>query len=477
MANSTTSSRFTYLALICLIAALGGFLFGFDTAVISGVVGFVKDEFSMSAAMEGWFVSCALLGCIIGVAFAGKLSDSYGRKKVLLLSALLFTASAIGCMLAKGEAVLISFRFIGGLGIGVASMVSPLYISEFSPARLRGRMVTLYQLAITIGILCAYFSNATLLKYSLNDAFSMEGFLHWIVTAHVWRSMLGMGVLPAAIFFICLFFVPESPRWLLMRDQEQKAKKLLGKVNDEITTQQEVDAIKSSFTNEKGSFKDLLSPVYRPALIIGLLLPFLSQVSGINAIIYYGPRILDEAGFTLGGAFGGQVTIGIVNVIFTFVAIFTVDKWGRKPLLNLGVSLAIVALIAIGILFQMDIVSGTWILLLLLLYIASFAFSFGPVCWVIIGEIFPTAVRGRAMALGTLSLWVANFFIGQLTPMMLDGIGPAGTFWIFAVLCSPTLWLVRKLIPETKGRSLEEIEQYWKETSKTRTTSAGKVGL
>lgn len=462
MAGSS-SSRFNYLVLICVVAALGGFLFGFDTAVISGVVGFVKGEFAMSAAMEGWFVSCALLGCIIGVLAAGKLSDSYGRKKVLLLSALLFTISALGCMLVKEEFWLISFRFVGGLGIGVASMVSPLYISEFSPARLRGRMVTLYQLAITIGILCAYFSNASLLKLSTANDFASGGLFHWIISEHVWRGMLGMGLIPAAIFLICLIFIPESPRWLMMMKRESKAKDLLGKVNDEATTLQEVAAIKASFVNEKGNLKELLSPVYRTALIIGLLLPFLSQVSGINAVIYYGPRILDEAGFTLGNAFGGQVTIGIVNVIFTFVAIFTVDKWGRKPLLMLGVSLAIIALIAIGVLFSLNIVEGPWILLLLLVYIASFAFSFGPVCWVIIGEIFPTAIRGRAMALGTLSLWIANFFVGQLTPMMLDGIGPDFTFWLFAILCSPTLWLIWRLIPETKGRSLEEIEQYWKD--------------
>lgn len=469
MDTSTPSSRFNYLALICIIAALGGFLFGFDTAVISGVVGFVKQEFSMSAAMEGWFVSSALLGCIIGVAGAGKLSDSYGRKKVLLLSALLFTVSSTGCMLAKQEFLLISFRLVGGLGIGVASMVSPLYISEFAPARLRGRMVTLYQLAITIGILCAYFSNASLLGYASQKAFPVSGFFYWIVTAHVWRSMLGMGLIPAAVFLICLCFIPESPRWLIMMKQERKAASLLAKVNNDETARQEVAAIKESFANENGGVKELLSPVYRTALVIGILLPFLSQVSGINAIIYYGPRILDQAGFTLGHAFGGQVTIGIVNVIFTFVAIFTVDKWGRKPLLLLGVSLAVIALVAIGILFRMNVVNGPWILLLILLYIASFAFSFGPVCWVIIGEIFPTSVRGRAMALGTLSLWLANFLIGQLTPMMLDGIGPAATFWIFAALCSPTIWLVWKLIPETKGRSLEDIERYWKE--KARTTS------
>jgi SP family arabinose:H+ symporter-like MFS transporter len=465
MTKDASSSRFKYLVLICIIAALGGFLFGFDTAVISGVVGFVKGEFSMSAAMEGWFVSCALLGCVIGVAVAGKLSDSYGRKKVLLLSALLFTISAAGCMVAGQESLLISFRLVGGLGIGVASMVSPLYISEFSPARLRGRMVTLYQLAITIGILCAYFSNANLLKLSVGGLINGDGFFHWIITAHVWRGMLGMGLIPALVFLICLLFIPESPRWLLMMKQESQAKKLLERVNDKATADREAAAIKASFVNEKGNLKELLSPVYRIALIIGLLLPFLSQVSGINAVIYYGPRILDEAGFTLGNAFGGQVTIGIVNVIFTFVAIFTVDKWGRKPLLLLGVFMAIIALITIGVLFKLNVIEGPWILLFILLYIASFAFSFGPVCWVIIGEIFPTSVRGRAMSLATLSLWVANFFVGQLTPMMLDGIGPAGTFWIFALLCSPTLWLTWKLIPETKGRSLEQIEQYWKEKS------------
>ena len=465
MNENSPLSRLRYLVLICAIAALGGFLFGFDTAVISGVVGFVKEEFSMSAVMEGWFVSSALLGCIIGVAIAGKLSDSYGRKKVLLLSALLFTISATGCMLAKGEAILISFRLVGGLGIGVASMVSPLYISEFSPGRLRGRMVTLYQLAITVGILCAYFSNAGLLKISIHGQghdVAENGFLQWILTEHVWRGMLGMGLIPAVIFLTCLFFIPESPRWLIMMRQERKAEELLRKINDKNTTRQEVIAIKASFVNEKGGVGELLSPIYRTALIIGLLLPFLSQVSGINAVIYYGPRILDEAGFTLGHAFGGQVTIGIVNVIFTLVAILTVDKWGRKPLLMLGVSLAVAALITIGILFQLNIVEGPWILLFILLYIASFAFSFGPVCWIIVGEIFPTAIRGRAMSLATLSLWIANFFVGQLTPMMLDGIGPAGTFWIFALFCSPTLWLTWKLIPETKGKSLEEIEQYWK---------------
>lgn len=328
-------------------------------------------------------------------------------------------------------------------------------------------MVTLYQLAITIGILCAYFSNASLLHVSTAAAQThsiQSSFFNWIITQHVWRGMLGVGTIPALIFLICLIFVPESPRWLMLNGKDKQARKLLAKVNEETIVKREVIAIKESFKNEKkGNFKVLLSPTYRAALIIGLLLPFLSQISGINAIIYYGPRILNDAGFTLGHAFGGQVIIGVINVLFTFVAIFTVDKWGRKPLLILGVSISILSLITIGVLFQLNVQEGPWILLLILFYIAGFAFSFGPVVWVIIGEIFPTSIRGRAMSLATLSLWIGTFLVGQLTPMMLDGIGPAGTFWIFAVLCSPTLWLVWKLIPETKGKSLEEIEEYWKE--------------
>lgn len=451
-----------YFFLVCFIAALGGFLFGFDTAVISGVLEFVSKDFHFSLLMEGWFVSSALLGCIIGVAAAGKLSDRYGRKTVMILSASLFFISAIGCMLATSASLLISFRLIGGLGIGVASMVCPLYIAEFSPSSFRGRMVTLYQLAITLGIVAAYFTNAYLVKVSLAETFG--GWLHYTITKDVWRSMIGIGVIPAFIFLIFLFLVPESPRWLLVNGKEDEALKYLQKINTVEAAQQEAHEIKESTKGESGSIKELFSPVYRIALIVGLALPFLSQVSGINAIIYFGPSILDKAGFSLGNALGGQVTIGIINVLFTFVAIFTVDKWGRKPLLILGISGAVISLIVIGFLFYFNIIEGPWILIFILLFIACFAFSFGPVSWIIISEIFPNAVRGRAMSLATLSLWVANFFVGQLTPLMLksESWGPAATFWTFAILCAPALWLTWKLIPETKGKSLEDIEKYWK---------------
>ena len=451
-----------YLYLVCLVAALGGFLFGFDTAVISGTVSLVKHDFNLDAIYEGWFVSCALLGCIIGVGVSGKLSDKYGRKIVLILSAVLFLASAVGCMLSASFTVLVLFRLIGGLGIGVASMVSPLYISEFSPSRYRGMMVSLYQLALTVGIVVAYFSNAYLLGHA-NDTFDNRG-LQLIFSNGVWRAMLGLGALPAAIFLVSLFLVPESPRWLLLKGDEKTAINTLIKIDGEDNAYRELRDFKLQDNQESASLKQLFTPVYRKALWIGLLLPFLSQVCGINAVIYYGPRILEQAGFTLNNALGGQVTIGLVNVVFTFVAIFTVDKWGRRPLLFVGVGGAVTSLIIIGTLFILGITSGPWILIFILAFIACFAFSFGPVCWVVIGEIFPNAIRGKAMALATLSLWVGNFFVGQLTPVMLEGIGSAGTFWLFALCCSPALWITWKLIPETKGKSLEMIESHWKKT-------------
>jgi SP family arabinose:H+ symporter-like MFS transporter len=466
--EATVKKNTGYLYLVCLVAALGGFLFGFDTAVISGTVSLVKHDFNLDAVNEGWFVSCALLGCIIGVACSGKLSDKYGRKIILILSAVLFLASALGCMVSNSFTVLIVFRLIGGLGIGVASMVSPLYISEFSPSRYRGMMVSLYQLALTIGIVLAYFSNAYFVFHAGGD-FDSES-TRKIFSTEVWRAMLGLGALPAGIFLISLFLVPESPRWLLLNGATAKAKAILIKIDGAAAADKEVADFETSQHNEQStSLKELFTPVYRKALLIGLFLPFLSQVCGINAVIYYGPKILEQAGFTLNNALGGQVTIGLVNVVFTFVAIFTIDKWGRKPLLYVGIGGAVVSLLIIGALFALGITQGPWILIFILSFIACFAFSFGPVCWVVIGEIFPNAIRGKAMALATLSLWVGNFLVGQLTPVMLEGLGSSFTFWVFALCCSPALWITWKLIPETKGKSLEMIEDHWKVSYKKET--------
>jgi SP family arabinose:H+ symporter-like MFS transporter len=456
----TVSKRYVYI--ICLIAAIGGFLFGYDTAVISGALPFVVRDFALNAAMEGWFVSSALLGCIIGVAAAGKLSDWKGRRFVMLLSAGLFFFSAIGCLLAGDVFWLISFRLIGGLGIGVASMICPLYISEVSPPAFRGKMVALYQLAITVGIVIAYLSNSLLLKASVG--YTGTGFLRYILVGNIWRSMIGAGLVPSLLFWLGLLLIPESPRWLLLKGRKEKAEAILLKMNDPVVAAEEVQSIQKSLRQETGGLKELWAPAYRVALVIGLALPFFAQVSGINAVIYYGPSILDKAGFSLGDALGGQVTIGLVNVLFTFVAIFTVDRWGRRPLLILGIGLAVLSLVTIGALFYRHQTEGPWILIFILLFISSFAFSFGPVTFIIINEIFPTAIRARAVALATLSMWVANFFVGQLTPMMLKSPawGPAATFGTFALLCAPALYLTVKKIPETKGKTLEEIEGYWR---------------
>jgi SP family arabinose:H+ symporter-like MFS transporter len=410
----------------------------------------------------------------VGVSFSGKWSDTYGRKIVQIISAVLFLSSALGCMLSTSFTMLVLFRFIGGLGIGVASMVSPLYISEFAPSRLRGRMVSLYQLALTIGIVLAYFSNAYLVNHA-SQSYANQN-LSRIFSDEVWRAMFGLGSVPAGIFLICLFLVPESPRWLLLKGKERKAKDILMRIEDQETAIREIHSFKEQEKGDNTSLGELFKAPYRRALWIGLLLPFLSQVCGINAVIYYGPRILEQAGFTLNNALGGQVTIGLVNVVFTFVAIFTIDKWGRRPLLFAGVGGAVLSLITIGILFALNITSGPWILLFILAFIACFAFSFGPVCWVVVGEIFPNAIRGKAMSLATLSLWVGNFLVGQLTPLLLKNVGTSGTFWLFAVCCSPAIWITWKLIPETKGRSLEDIEAYWKDLAQlpTSTSSASR---
>ena len=449
----------TFLA---IIAALGGFLFGYDTAIISGTIGFVKSQFNLNVVMEGWYVSSALVGTIAGVSVAGVLSDRYGRKNILIMSGLFFALSAIGCALSDSFNGLVVYRLLGGTGVGVASMLSPLYISEIAPAKNRGRLVALYQLAITLGILVAYFANAYLLGLSNSESLiSSTGMTNKIFVAEVWRAMLGSETIPAVIFLTLLFGIPKSPRWLTMKGKKEQAKRILLRFVTEEEAITEIQNVETVLSKESGGFKMVFSGPFRLAMIIGISLAVLSQVSGINAIIYYGPKILEEGGLQLGEALGGQVVIGIVNVLFTFIALWKIDDLGRKPLLTYGVIGIMISLIIVGFLFFFEVNNTYLLMTFILTFIACFAFSFGPVLWVLLSEIYPLKIRGTAMSVATMAVWIGTTFVGQMTPWFLENLKPHGTFWFFAACMIPAIYLAIKVMPETKGKTLEEIENYW----------------
>lgn len=449
------------ILLITLVASLGGFLFGFDMAVVSGVLPLVQKQFALSASQEGWFVSSALVGCIIGVAISGELSDRFGRKKPLILTAVLFVASAMGCALFPHLSGVIAFRVLGGIGIGIASNVVPLYISEIAPSKIRGRLVTYYQFALTLGILVAYLSNAALLNGVSAPAVN-PSFLSHLFHQEIWRGMLGIGVLPAILFLSGLFLIPESPRWLMQKGQTDEAKLIIAKITRQTLT--EINADQSIIENNspKSSYKELFAPSMRKALLIGILLPLFSQFSGINAIIYYGPRILGNAGVSLSNSLISQVIFGVANMVFTLFAIWKVDSWGRRPLYLYGTAGAAISLTLTGICFYFNATSGIGLLICVLAFLACFACSIGPLKFVVASEIFPGAIRGRALAISIMVMWVADTIVGQLTPILLNEIGSAGTFWFFAFFCIVAFIAVYKLLPETKGKSLEQIENDWK---------------
>ncbi len=438
---------------ISIVAALGGLLFGYDTAVIAGAIGPLTIKFDLSPAMVGWAVSSAIWGCVFGAMIAGWMSDRWGRKKVLIITAVLFTISAIGSAIPSSLFTFVIARFIGGLGIGAASMLSPLYIAEIAPSDKRGRLVTLYQLAIVLGINLIYFVNMQI---------AAAGDETWNVEMG-WRYMLGSGTLPALLFFVLLFFVPESPRWLIKRNRDKEAVNTLERVNGTDTANEIFKEIKSTLNEESGTVKELFAPGLRRALMIGIVLALFSQITGINAIIYYAPEIFKSAGVASGSALAQTFLIGIVNTVFTFVALWLIDIVGRKKLLLWGVSGMIICLLGTGLCFYFNMVGGVWLLVFILGYIASFACSLGPIPWVIMSEIFPTKIRGIAMSFATLILWIGVVLITQLTPILLETAGGAVTFWIFminAIILVIFTWLK---IPETKNRTLEEIEKSWKQ--------------
>ncbi len=462
------SINYGYLTFLSIVAALGGFLFGYDTAVISGTIAQVVQQYGLDTIQQGWYVGCALVGSIVGVLFAGILSDNLGRKWSMLVSAVLFTTSAIGCALCSSFDQLVIYRIIGGMGIGVVSIVSPLYISEIAVAQYRGRLVSLYQLAVTVGFLGAYLVNFCLLGWSTGESTLLtHPTLLLIFKSEVWRGMLGMETIPAVLFMVTIFFIPESPRWLIVRRRDDKAQAILTAIHasrDEALLQ--ISETKSILYAETESTpwrlllrKDIMRPI-----LIGVAIAMLGQFMGVNAVLYYGPSIFESAGLAAQDSLWYQVWIGLVNVLTSVLALFIIDKVGRKKLVYYGVSGMIASLLCIGLYFLYGECMGVPPVLLLvffLCYIFFCAGSISAVIFVFLSEMYPTRIRGVAMSIAGLSLWVGTYLIGQLTPWLLQNLTPAGTFFLFAVMCLPYILIVWKAMPETAGRSLEEIERFW----------------
>ncbi len=446
-----------YVMIVCLVAALGGLLFGYDTGVINGAIGPLKAYFNLDEVHEGWAMGCALLGCALGAAGAGAISDRFGRKKILILSAVLFFVSAIGTAIPTTLTTFILFRILAGLGIGAASISSPLYIAEITPARIRGRMVSVNQFAIVSGILVVFF---------VNYFIALQGDEMWNQN-HGWRWMFASGALPALVLLALLFLVPESPRWLTKQGREDKALGILTRVNGSDQARIELAEIKDTLRHETGSLGQLFQPGMKLVLVIGIVLAVLQQITGINVFLYFGTEIFKKMGSETNAALLQNIVVGVVNLSFTIVAIWTVDRLGRKPLMMIGSAGMGISLLAMGLAAYLQR-TDLWVLLFILGYIACFALSVGPVTWVILSEIFPTRIRGRAMAIATICLWVANYIVSQTFPMMNDDkswlvatFHRAFPFWLYGVFCAVLLVFVWRFVPETKGKTLEEIEKHW----------------
>ncbi len=450
MVNAGASAGYVYR--LAFVAALGGLLFGYDTGVISGTIGFMQSRFDLNATQTGWAASCALVGCIFGAACAGTLSDRFGRRRILILSAVLFAISAITSALPRNLTELAIARIIGGVGVGMASMLSPLYIAEVSPARIRGKLISLNQLAIVTGFLVVYFAN-TLIQGSGDETWNI---------AMGWRLMFASETLPALAFFLLLWTVPESPRWLTKQGREGEALHVLTQVGGSEHAEAELSEIKEAIAHEGGSIMQVFAPRMRIAMLIAITLAVFQQITGINSILYYGPEIFKDAGAGTNAAFLQTVLVGAVNVIFTFVAIFTVDIIGRKALLLLGSLGMGVSILLVAASFQLAW-SGTLTLVFILSYIAFFALSLGPVVWVYISEIFPTRIRGRAMAVATVCLWCACYLVSQTFPYLIETFGKAAPFYGYGSMCLIMTVFVWYTLRETKGKSLEEIERMFLE--------------
>jgi len=438
-------SGFVYIA--AAISALGGMLFGYDTGVISGAILFISKDFSLTSLQVELVVSCVLVGALLGTIAGGVLADRFGRRRVIIATSALFAVGAIETALSPSIILLIAGRIIVGAAIGVASFTTPLYISEVSPVKIRGRLVSINQVALTSGIVISY-----LVDYSLVD---IQG----------WRWMFGLAAIPAAVLAIGMYFLPESPRWLVGQNLIDSAKKTLIRIRGNNDINAELKEIQQSVAVKSGGWRDLFTPLVRPALIVGVGLAILQQITGINTVIYYAPMIFEFTGIKSASAsILATVGVGLVNVVMTVVALVLVDRIGRRPLLLAGLFGMIVGLGVLGLAFYLPGLTGSlgWIAeISLMLYVGAFAVGLGPVFWLLISEIYPLKIRGVAMSIATSANWGANLFVALTFLTLIQATGRPLTFWIYG-LVGVAAWLFTWFyVPETKGRSLEEIEAHW----------------
>ena len=465
VANETSELKaeydLRYVWLISMVAAMGGLLFGWDWVVIGGAKPFFQRYFELtSQAQIGWANSCALVGCLIGALVAGASSDKLGRKRLLIVAALLFAMTSLGNALAGNFAIFIAWRILGGVAIGLASNLSPMYIAEVAPAQIRGKLVAINQLTIVIGILLAQYINWFLVRnlpagatdeFIRSSWFGQQG----------WRWMFGLTAVPSFLFFLGMLLVPESPRWLAKNGKSERARSILARIGGEQYARAAVADIESTLANEEVQqvrFSDLLEPRMRKVLVLGVILAVFQQWCGINVIFNYAEEIFRAAGYDISTVLKNIAWTGSVNLAFTFVALGVVDRGGRRPLMLLGSAGLAVIYIALGFCYQGG-VKGLPMLLLVLAAIGCYAMSLAPVAWVVISEIFPNRIRGAAMAVAVSSLWIACFILTYTFPILSAKLGPAGTFWLYAAICVAGFLFIKFKLPETKGKTLEQIER------------------
>jgi len=450
-----------YVWLISSVAALGGLLFGWDWVVIGGAKPFFQSYFQLTSATEiGWANSCALIGCLVGALVAGGLSDKFGRKRLLILSAFLFAVTSLGNALAGNFSIFIFWRMLGGVGIGLASNLSPMYIAEIAPAQMRGKLVSVNQLTIVVGILLAQVINWSLVRH-LPAGASDEFIRNSWFGQQGWRWMFGLTAVPSLLFFLGMFFVPESPRWLAKNGKPAAAQKILAQIGGENYSAAALTEINSTLVSEeiqRVRFADLLDPKMAKVLVLGVTLAVFQQWCGINVIFNYAEEIFKAAGYDISSVLSNIAWTGSVNLVFTFVALGTVDRVGRRPLMLFGAAGLAVIYTALGFCYAHG-VKGLPVLLLVLAAIGCYAMSLAPVTWVVISEIFPNRIRGAAMSLAVSALWIACFILTFTFPWLNAQLGAPGTFWLYAVICVAGFLFILAKLPETKGKTLEEIEK------------------